>query len=181
MTALQSTPKNLTTGSGSCERICAKCSEPASGYLCEDCREVVNQARRARKLVRFRNCFCGVQAFKFLDGQFLCVKHWQADRQRLLQDPEVTEANIRECNARCEKSRYARLKAAGLCVTCGKSPNYFGCVRCESCQAKRLKLHYASPGKTFAGPHPWLLQKHLHFSSRRVADQETKSGLHSQA
>ncbi|MCV6900658.1 hypothetical protein OE165_26845, partial [Escherichia coli] len=47
-----------------------------------------------------------------------------------LQDPKVTEANIKECNARCEKDRYARLKAAGLCVTCGKAPNYFGCLRC---------------------------------------------------
>jgi hypothetical protein len=120
---------------------------------------------RGRRLVKFRNCFCGAQAEKFMDGSFLCLHHWKADRARQFQDPEVTAANIRECNARCEKSRYTRLKDAGLCVTCGKRPNYFGCLRCETCQAKRRELHYASRGKPMPFPvHPWKASNSTIFS-----------------
>lgn len=94
---------------------------------------------RGRRLVRFRNCFCGAQAVKFYDQQFLCQRHFEADRRRYLQDPAVTAANIRECNARCERERSARLKAAGLCVTCGKREANPQATRCEVCQAKRRK------------------------------------------
>ena len=121
---------------------------------------------RGRRLVKFRNCFCGVQAVKFMDGSFLCRKHWEADRARNLQPPEVTAANIKECNARCEKDRYARLKAAGKCVTCGKRPNYAGCLRCEECQEKRRKLHYASRGKLIGGEHPWRVADRNFFQTR---------------
>jgi len=118
---------------------------------------------RGRRLVKFRNCFCGVQAAKFMAGSFLCLKHWEMDRARTLQDPKVTEANIKESNARSEKNRYAKLKAAGLCVTCGNRPNYFGCLRCETCQEKRRKLHYASRGKKLDGPHPWRMANNFLF------------------
>lgn len=94
---------------------------------------------RGRRLVPFRNCFCGVQAAKFYDGQFLCLRHFQADRSRYLQDPAVTAANIRECNARCETRRNERLKGLGLCVTCGKREANPQATRCEICQAKRRK------------------------------------------
>ena len=94
---------------------------------------------RGRRLVPFRNCFCGVQAEKFYYGSFLCLKHWKMDRARYMQDPEVTAANIKECNARCERERSARLKAAGLCVTCGKREANPQATRCEVCQAKRRK------------------------------------------
>jgi hypothetical protein len=99
-----------------------------------------------------------------MDGMFLCLRHWEADRARLRQDPKETAANIRECNARCEKERYARLKAAGLCVTCGKRPNYEGCARCVECQEKRRKLHYASRGKLIGGEHPWKIANQIFFS-----------------
>lgn len=120
--------------------------------------------KRGRRLVRFRNCFCGAQAVKFYDGQFLCQRHFEADRARYRQDPAVTAANIRECNARCEKERYAALKAAGLCVTCGKRPYYTGCIRCVECQEKRRKLHYASRGKLIGGTHPWKNANEILFS-----------------
>ena len=119
---------------------------------------------RGRRLVRFRNCFCGVQATKFMDGSFLCLKHWEMDRARMLQDPKVTAANIKACNARCEKDRYAKLKAAGLCVTCGKRPSYEGCARCVECQEKRRKIHYASRGKLIGGEHPWEIANQIFFS-----------------
>lgn len=122
---------------------------------------------RGRRLVRYRNCFCGVQAVKFYDGQFLCQRHFESDRARYLQDPKVTEANIKECNARCEKERYARLKAAGQCVTCGQRPNYFGCLRCEQCQEKRRKLQYASRGKLRGGVHPWKIANQIFFSQHQ--------------
>ena len=110
---------------------------------------------RGRRLIKFRNCFCGVQAVKFMDGSFLCRKHWEMDRARTLQDPHVTAYNIKECNARCERERSARLKAKGLCVTCGKLPNYTGCTRCESCQAKRRALQASYRGKSQSTIHPW--------------------------
>jgi hypothetical protein len=99
-----------------------------------------------------------------MDGMFLCQRHWEADKARLRQDPKVTEANIKACNARCEKDRYERLKAAGLCVTCGKRPNYEGCARCVECQEKRRKLHYASRGKLIGGEHPWKIANQIFFS-----------------
>jgi len=101
---------------------------------------------------------------KFYDRQFLCLRHFEADRRRYLQDPTVTVANIKECNARCERERSARLKAAGLCVTCGKRPNYEGCCRCLECQEKRRKLHYASRGKLRGGVHPWKIANQIFFS-----------------
>lgn len=110
--------------------------------------------------MRFRNCFCGEQAVKFYDQQFLCQRHYEADRARYLQDPEVTAANIRECNARCERERYARLEAAGLCVTCGKRPSYEGCKRCHECQAKRR----AYRGKLVGGEHQWKTENRIFFS-----------------
>lgn len=123
---------------------------------------------RGRRLVKFRNCFCGVQAEKFYDGQFLCGKHFDADRARYRQDPTVTAANIRECNARCERERYARLVAAGLCVTCGKLPSYFGCKRCEPCQEKRRKAHYASRGKLIGGEHPFKAANRIFFTKNQT-------------
>ena len=121
---------------------------------------------RGRRLVPFRNCFCGVQAAKFYDGQFLCLRHFEADRARYRQDPKETAANIRECNARCERERYARLEAAGLCVTCGKRPNYDGCKRCVECQEKRRKLHYASRGKLIGGEHPFKSANRIFFAEK---------------
>ena len=109
----------------------------------------------ARRLIPFRNCFCGKQAEKFRDGTFLCQRHWIADRARLFQDPRETLANIRESNARSEKARYARLKDAGICVTCGNAESYFGCVRCEQCQSKRREYHHAYRGRKSCEPHPW--------------------------
>ena len=99
-----------------------------------------------------------------MDGSFLCLKHWEMDRARTLQDPKMTAANIKESNARSEKNRYAKLKDAGLCVTCGKLPSYFGCLRCESCQEKRRKLHYASRGKLRGGERPWKIANQIFFS-----------------
>jgi hypothetical protein len=121
---------------------------------------------RGRRLVCFRNCFCGSQAVKFYDGQFLCKRHYESDRARYLQDPKVTAENIRKCNARCEKERYARLKAANICVTCGKRPNYQGCTRCLQCQEKRRKLHYASRGKLIGGEHPFRSANRMFFSQK---------------
>ena len=121
---------------------------------------------RGRRLVKFRNCFCGAQAVKFLSGSFLCRKHYELDRARNFQDPKVTDENIKACNSRCEKERYARLKATGMCVTCGKLPNYAGCLRCEPCQEKRRKLHYASRGKLIGGEHPWIVADRKLFQSK---------------
>ena len=131
---------------------------------------------RGRRLVPFRNCFCGVQAVKFYDGQFLCQRHFEADRARYLQDPKVTAANIRECNARCERERYARLEAAGLCVTCGKRPNYEGCKRCVECQEKRRKLHYASRGKLIGGEHPFKAANRIFFAEKSSPSNTEPSG-----
>ena len=117
---------------------------------------------RGRRLVRFRNCFCGAQAVKFYDQQFLCLRHYEADRSRYLQDPKVTAENIRKCNARCERERYARLEAAGLCVTCGKRPNYEGCKRCHECQAKRR----AYRGKLVGGEHQWKTANRIFFAEK---------------
>jgi hypothetical protein len=131
---------------------------------------------RGRRLVRFRNCFCGVQAVKFMDGSFLCQRHWEADRARLFQDPEVTAANIKECNARCEKRRSERLKSVGLCVTCGKRESNLNATRCEVCQAKRRALQASYRMRSEFSMHPWLLAKHRHFSTCRVAELENQRG-----
>ena len=112
---------------------------------------------RGRRLVRFRNCFCGAQAVKFYDQQFLCQRHFEADRSRYLQDPRVTEANIKECNARCEKARNERMKAAGLCVTCGKREANPNATRCEVCQAKRRALQASYRMKSDSPIHPWKI------------------------
>ena len=130
--------------------------------------ETPNTPARGRRLVPFRNCFCGVQSVKFYDGQFLCLRHFEADRARYLQDPKVTAANIRECNARCERERYARLEADGLCVTCGKRPNYHGCKRCVECQDKRRASHYASRGKLVGGIHPFRAANIIHFAEKTL-------------
>lgn len=86
------------------------------------------------------------------------------DRARTLQDPAVTAANIKESNARSEKNRYAKLKEAGLCVTCGTRKSYVGCVRCYECQAKRRELHYASRGKLRGGVHPWKIANQMFYT-----------------
>lgn len=114
-------------------------------------RALTNEQRRNRKLVPFRNCFCGVQAVKVRDGTFLCLRHWQFDKLRLLQDPRETAMNIRRSNIESEKRRYARLKGEGMCVTCGKAWASKTSVRCEPCQAKRR----AWRGKKMEGAHPW--------------------------
>lgn len=102
-----------------------------------------------------------------MDGMFLCQRHWEADKERVRQDPKVTAANIRECNARCERERYARLQAAGLCVTCGKRPNYEGCKRCVECQEKRRAYHHAYRGKKRGGVHAWKIANHMMFETRK--------------
>jgi len=89
------------------------------------------------------NCFCGHPSSVKYRGQWLCEKHGAHDRGMFRaasrQDPATTAENIRACNARCEKDRYARLKAAGMCVTCGNAPAIKSAVRCESCQEKSRK------------------------------------------
>lgn len=127
---------------------------------------------RGRRLVRFRNCFCGAQAVKFYDQQFLCQRHYEADRARYLQDPSVTEANIRECNARCEKRRVERLKSLGLCVTCGKREANPNATRCEVCQAKRRALQASYRRKSESSIHPWKAANQQHFSALRVKGWE---------
>lgn len=111
----------------------------------------INEQRRNRKLIRFRNCFCGQQAERVLDGTFLCARHYGFERERLRQDPRETARNIRESNLASEKRRYARLKGEGMCVTCGNSSAMKTAVRCEPCQAKRRMWR----GIKLSGLHPW--------------------------
>jgi hypothetical protein len=111
--------------------------------------------RQGRALVPFRNCFCGKQAQKFMGGMFLCLRHWEADRARLRQNPAVTAMNIRECNRACEKLRMDRLRAAGMCVTCGKREANRNATRCEPCQAKRRALQASYRGPKQSEIHPW--------------------------
>ena len=136
---------------------CHRCGEPAAGFYCDGCRRVINRNRRARKLIRFRNCFCGQQAEHHLDGSFLCAKHFEMDRRRLFQDPSVTAENIRRSNIESERRRYGRLKAAGVCVTCAKAPSYTGCVRCHECQEKRRAVNARYKGRRLdpLPQHPW--------------------------
>ena len=118
-------------------------------------RDWINEQRRNRRLIRFRNCFCHEQATRVIGGNFLCEKHFQMERARTLQDPATTAANIRESNARCEKQRVERLKAAGLCVTCGKREANPNATRCEVCQSKRRALQASYRAKSEATIHPW--------------------------
>jgi hypothetical protein len=141
---------------------CHKCGEAADGYYCGDCRAWINEARRNRKFIRFRNCFCGTQAVRFRDGSFLCARHYQAERERCMQDPDITAENIRRSNAECEKRRVARLKNRGLCVTCGQRPANSGITRCEPCQAKRRKAKILAPGQA----HPWEMANRQIFRTR---------------
>lgn len=113
--------------------------------------DTINTQRRNRKLIRFRNCFCGEPAEKVMDGSFLCLRHWALDRARQFQDPAETARNIRESNLASEKRRYARLKGEGMCVTCGNSSAMKTAVRCEPCQAKRRMWR----GIKLSGLHPW--------------------------
>jgi hypothetical protein len=115
--------------------------------------------------VKFRNCYCGVQAAKFMDGSFFCVKHWRLERSRMFQDPTETAANIKECNARCERRRTERLKAAGLCVTCGKRDANLNATRCEVCQSKRRALQASYRIKSTAAIHPWRMANERFFKT----------------
>ena len=124
----------------------------------------ITQAR-GRRLVKFRNCYCGLQAEKFMDGSFLCMKHWMIDRSRMFQDPAETAYNIKQCNARCERERSARLKAAGLCVTCGNRGANPNATRCEVCQAKRRALQATYRIKSTAPVHPWRAANDRFFKS----------------
>jgi hypothetical protein len=92
-----------------------------------------------------------------MDGMFLCLRHWEADRARLRQDPAITERNIRECNRACEKRRMDRLRAAGICVTCGKRDANPNATRCEPCQIKRRALQASYRGPKQSAIHPWRL------------------------
>jgi hypothetical protein len=136
---------------GETETIMNLATEKLMAVQCGDLLEGRITPARGRRLVRFRNCFCGVQAAKFYDQQFLCQRHFEVDRRRYLQDPAVTAANIKACNARCEKARNERLKAAGLCVTCGKREANPQATRCEVCQAKRRAYRWKSENII----HPW--------------------------
>ncbi len=69
--------------------------------------------------------------------------------------PEKKQA-MHERNRKLNKKRYAELKAAGLCVVCGK-PAKAGHVRCEKCELKNnrsareyyAKKHDATPRVLF--------------------------------
>jgi hypothetical protein len=147
-------------------RICHKCGDASDGFYCADCRESRNEDRRNKRLIRFRNCFCGCQATHHRDGAFFCGRHFQMERMREFQDPAVTAENIRRSNIESEKRRYARLKEAGICVTCAKRDSYFGCIRCEQCQAKRRELKRRSLGKPIPNSsiHPWKAANRLLFA-----------------
>lgn len=57
-----------------------------------------------------------------------CYKRMRAARER--RDP------TREKGKAYNRERRARLKAAGLCTCCGKSPTRDGQVLCEACKVK---------------------------------------------
>lgn len=77
---------------------------------------------------------------KAVSGHVLC---WQC--KAYMQDKYIgqttteTEEQRKERlakSAECCRKRYERLKAAGLCVTCGKRPAEPGHTRCEACQKR---------------------------------------------
>lgn len=123
--------------------------------LDQDQKDYINEMRRKRRLIKFRNCYCHKQATRVIAGTFVCDEHYAMERERMFQDKRDTERNIKECNARCERERYAKLKAAGLCVTCGKRKSYEGCLRCPECQEKRRALNAKYRGKSDTPIHPW--------------------------
>jgi hypothetical protein len=153
--------------------LCHKCGDAAEGYYCAECREAVNENRRNRNLVRFRNCYCGSQARHTRDGAFFCGRHYMMERMREFQDPQVTAENIRRSNLESEKRRYSRLKELGVCVTCAKAEAYFGCIRCHACQAKRRALNARSKGT--AAPalpiHPFKFSNNVLFAHTLKARQ----------
>jgi hypothetical protein len=164
-------------------RICHLCGDASHGFYCGACSDAKNEARRNRRLIPFRNYFCGKQATHHRDGGFFCLGHFQMERMREFQDPAVTAENIRQSNIESEKRRYARLKDAGICVTCGKAPSYFGCVSCESCQAKRREMKARSLGKPIrdGAMHPWQAANNRLFpmktcEAKRVANSRSVSG-----
>lgn len=57
-----------------------------------------------------------------------------------------------ERNKITSKQRYERLKAAGLCVVCGKDKAAGGTVRCETCRSK-MKVYQKINTDTFIKAH----------------------------
>ena len=127
--------------------LCGQCGTVASvRFYCPDCAASRNQYQRARRLIRFRNCFCGKPATCFRFGNFYCDTHREAEKSR----HQMTERESRESYLRSKRAYSARIyrerKAQGLCI-CGK-PAMQGVVACEKCRRWQRKINTANhPGR----------------------------------
>lgn len=77
---------------------------------------------------------------KAVPGHVLCwqCKVYMQDKniRRTLTETEEQRKERLAKSAECCRNRHERLKAAGLCVTCGKRPAEPGRIRCEACQKR---------------------------------------------
>ena len=122
--------------------LCGQCGTVASvRFYCPDCAASRNQYQRARRLIRFRNCFCGKPATCFRFGNFYCDTHREAEKSR----HQMTEREARESYLRSKREYAARIyrerKAQGLCI-CGR-PAMQGVVACEKCRRWQGKINTA--------------------------------------
>lgn len=133
--------------------LCGQCGTiPSLKFYCPDCAESRNQYQRARRLIRFRNCFCGKPATCFRFGNFYCDTHGENEKSR----HQMSEREARESYLQSKREYSARIyrerKAQGLCI-CGR-PAMQGVVACEKCRRWQGKIN--AP-KQPSYNHPWKL------------------------
>lgn len=77
---------------------------------------------------------------KAVSGHVLCwqCKVYMQDKniERILAETAEQRKERLAKIAECCRKRYERLKASGLCITCGKRPAKPGHTRCEACQKR---------------------------------------------
>lgn len=120
--------------------LCPRCGDANDGdrYYCGACNAAHNEHKRCKRLIRFRNCFCGAKATETSGGTFYCPQHWSAEQDRMKKPKVWYEAHKQKLNA-----KRAWKRENGICRICNEKavPSYTHCEKHleTNRQAQRLR------------------------------------------
>lgn len=117
---------NITYNRRKANHECTICGEKLpdghNGILCERCRQLKRESDRYADKLAIKHGMCvSCHIRQAAPGRTRCT--------------HCSEARSQE-----SKRRYARLKASGLCVYCGKRPRG-RTILCDECYARKLALN----------------------------------------
>jgi len=119
--------------------LCVKCGKPkddSDRLQCESCRKEQSEYLKMRRKYFLNNKICPIcRTTRLADGEKVCTDCSQKLKDRR-ESYGYGKGDMRAYN----RARRERLKAQGLCVTCGREKADGGTVTCRKCKKRATEL-----------------------------------------